>query len=85
MADADSIMESNNFYYDTPQKTEGFFLKGSNSLVGSQKAPFLGTFDKLVQLKHIIAVLAEFNNYSINSIFILINVARLQYPTLEDH
>lgn len=32
MADADGLIESNNFHFDTPQKTEGFFLKGSNSL-----------------------------------------------------
>jgi putative autoinducer-2 (AI-2) aldolase len=32
MADADGIIESNNYHFDMPQKTEGFFLKGSNSL-----------------------------------------------------
>jgi putative autoinducer-2 (AI-2) aldolase len=32
MADTDEIKEGKNYYLDTPQKTEGFFLKGSNSL-----------------------------------------------------
>jgi len=32
MADLDGIKEAKSFYTDTPQKTEGFFLKGSNSL-----------------------------------------------------
>ncbi len=32
MADMDQLKESKKFYIDTPQKTEGFFLKGSNSL-----------------------------------------------------
>src|SRR3989339_1707653 len=32
MADADGIKEAKEFYADRPQKTEGFFLKGSNSL-----------------------------------------------------
>ena len=32
MPDADEIKEAKKFYTDTPQKTEGFFLKGSNSL-----------------------------------------------------
>jgi len=32
MADLDGVKESKNFYTDIPQKTEGFFLKGSNSL-----------------------------------------------------
>jgi len=32
MADTDEIKEGKNFYLDTPPKTEGFFLKGSNSL-----------------------------------------------------
>jgi len=32
MADLDGVRESKNFYTDIPQKTEGFFLKGSNSL-----------------------------------------------------
>ena len=32
MADLDGVKESKNFYTDIPQKTEGIFLKGSNSL-----------------------------------------------------
>jgi len=32
MADLDGVKEAKSFYTDTPQKTEGFFLKGSNSL-----------------------------------------------------
>jgi len=32
MADLDGVKESKTFHTDIPQKTEGFFLKGSNSL-----------------------------------------------------
>ena len=32
MADTDGMKEAKSFYTDVPQKTEGFFLKGSNSL-----------------------------------------------------
>ena len=32
MADMDGMKEAKQFYTDRPQKTEGFFLKGSNSL-----------------------------------------------------
>jgi 3-hydroxy-5-phosphonooxypentane-2,4-dione thiolase len=32
MADMDELKEEKKFYADIPQKTEGFFLKGSNSL-----------------------------------------------------
>lgn len=32
MADVDDVKEAKQFYTDTPQQTEGFFLKGSNSL-----------------------------------------------------
>jgi len=32
MADMDGLKEAKQFYTDVPQKTEGFFLKGSNSL-----------------------------------------------------
>ena len=32
MPDMDELKEAKKFYTDTPQKTEGFFLKGSNSL-----------------------------------------------------
>jgi len=32
MADMDDLKESKQYHFDIPQKTEGFFLKGSNSL-----------------------------------------------------
>jgi len=32
MADIDELKDAERFYTDTPQKTEGFFLKGSNAL-----------------------------------------------------
>jgi putative autoinducer-2 (AI-2) aldolase len=32
MPDVDELKEAKKFFIDTPQKTEGFFLKGSNSL-----------------------------------------------------
>ncbi len=32
MADMDDVKESKQYHIDTPQKTEGFYLKGSNSL-----------------------------------------------------
>jgi putative autoinducer-2 (AI-2) aldolase len=32
MPDVDELKEAKNYYPDTPQQTEGFFLKGSNSL-----------------------------------------------------
>jgi putative autoinducer-2 (AI-2) aldolase len=32
MADLDGVKEAKNFHSDVPQQTEGFFLKGSNSL-----------------------------------------------------
>jgi len=32
MPDVDELKEAKKFYTDTPQKTDGFFLKGSNSL-----------------------------------------------------
>ena len=32
MPDVDEIKEAKRFYIDIPQKTDGFFLKGSNSL-----------------------------------------------------
>lgn len=32
MADMDGIKEAKQYYFDIPQKTEGFFLKGSNAL-----------------------------------------------------
>ena len=32
MPDVDEMKEAKNYYLDTPQQTEGFFLKGSNAL-----------------------------------------------------
>ena len=32
MPDVDEMKEGKKYYPDVPQKTEGFFLKGSNSL-----------------------------------------------------
>ncbi len=32
MPDVDELKEGKKYYTDIPQKTEGFFLKGSNSL-----------------------------------------------------
>ncbi len=32
MPDVDDLKEAKNYYLDTPQQTEGFFLKGSNAL-----------------------------------------------------
>jgi putative autoinducer-2 (AI-2) aldolase len=37
MPDVDELKEAKKFYTDTPQKTEGFFLKGSNSLEWGMK------------------------------------------------
>jgi putative autoinducer-2 (AI-2) aldolase len=37
MPDIDEIQEARNFYTDRPQKAEGFFLKGSNSLEWGMK------------------------------------------------
>ena len=37
MPDVDELKEAKKFYIDTPQKTEGFFLKGSNSLEWGMK------------------------------------------------
>ncbi|MEJ2167754.1 MAG: 3-hydroxy-5-phosphonooxypentane-2,4-dione thiolase [Desulfobacterales bacterium] len=37
MPDVDELKEGKKYYTDTPQKTEGFFLKGSNSLEWGMK------------------------------------------------
>jgi len=37
MPDADELVDSKQFYLDVPQKTEGFFLKGSNNLEWGMK------------------------------------------------
>jgi len=46
MADMDGLKEAKKFYADTPQKTEGFFLKGSNSLDWGMKNRLARIFDK---------------------------------------
>jgi putative autoinducer-2 (AI-2) aldolase len=45
MPDADEIKEAKQYYTDTPQKTEGFFLKGSNSLDWGMKNRLAGIFN----------------------------------------
>ena len=37
MPDVDDLKEGKKYYSDTPQKAEGFFLKGSNSLEWGMK------------------------------------------------
>ena len=37
MPDVDELKEGKNYYTNTPQKAEGFFLKGSNSLEWGMK------------------------------------------------
>jgi putative autoinducer-2 (AI-2) aldolase len=45
MADLDQVKESKQFYADVPQKTEGFFLKGSNSYDWGMKNRLARIFD----------------------------------------
>jgi len=45
MADLDQVKESKQFYVDVPQKTEGFFLKGSNSYDWGMKNRLARIFD----------------------------------------
>ncbi len=45
MPDADEIKEAKQYYTDIPQKTEGFFLKGSNSLDWGMKNRLAGIFN----------------------------------------
>jgi len=46
MADMDDLKEAKKFYADTPQKTEGFFLKGSNALDWGMKNRLARIFDE---------------------------------------
>jgi putative autoinducer-2 (AI-2) aldolase len=45
MADLDEIVQSKRFYADVPQKTEGFFLKGSNAYDWGMKNRLARIFD----------------------------------------
>ena len=45
MADLDQVKQSKQFYVDVPQKTEGFFLKGSNSYDWGMKNRLARIFD----------------------------------------
>ncbi len=45
MPDADDIKEGKNYFIDQPQTTEGFFLKGSNSLDWGMKLRFSRIFN----------------------------------------
>ncbi len=45
MPDVDELKEAKKFYTDRPQKTEGFFLKGSNSLDWGMKNRLSRIFD----------------------------------------
>lgn len=45
MPDADDIKEGKNYFIDQPQTTEGFFLKGSNSLDWGMKNRFSRIFN----------------------------------------
>jgi len=45
MADLDEIKQSKRFYADVPQKTEGFFLKGSNAYDWGMKNRLARIFD----------------------------------------
>jgi len=45
MADLDQVKQSKQFYADVPQKTEGFFLKGSNSYDWGMKNRLARIFD----------------------------------------
>jgi putative autoinducer-2 (AI-2) aldolase len=47
MADADGVTQSKEFYSDVPQTTEGFFLKGSNSLDWGMKNRLSQIFDPI--------------------------------------
>ena len=65
MPDADNLKEGNKYYSDTPQKTEGFFLKGSNSLEWGMK-------DRLARI---------FNPVSGNTVMLAFDHGYLMGPT----
>jgi len=65
MPDADSLKEGKQYYADTPQKAEGFFLKGSNSLEWGMK-------DRLARI---------FNPVSGNTVMLAFDHGYLMGPT----
>jgi putative autoinducer-2 (AI-2) aldolase len=65
MPDADDLKEGKKYYSDTPQKAEGFFLKGSNSLEWGMK-------DRLARI---------FNPKSGNTVMLAFDHGYLMGPT----
>lgn len=65
MADIDGVKEAKNFYMDIPQQTEGFFLKGSNSLDWGMK-------NRLARI---------FNPASVRTVMLAIDHGYFQGPT----
>jgi putative autoinducer-2 (AI-2) aldolase len=65
MPDADGLKEGKQYYADTPQKAEGFFLKGSNSLEWGMK-------DRLARI---------FNPVSGNTVMLAFDHGYLMGPT----
>jgi putative autoinducer-2 (AI-2) aldolase len=65
MPDVDDLKEGKKYYTDTPQKTEGFFLKGSNSLEWGMK-------DRLARI---------FNPVSGNTVMLAFDHGYLMGPT----
>ena len=65
MPDVDDLKESKNYYSDTPQKSAGFFLKGSNSLEWGMK-------DRLARI---------FNPVSGNTVMLAFDHGYLMGPT----
>ena len=65
MPDADDLKEGKKYYSDTPQKAEGFFLKGSNSLEWGMK-------DRLARI---------FNPVSGNTVMLAFDHGYLMGPT----
>jgi len=65
MPDADGLKEGKQYYSDTPQKAEGFFLKGSNSLEWGMK-------DRLARI---------FNPVSGNTVMLAFDHGYLMGPT----
>ena len=65
MADAEGVKEAKNFHLDVPQRTEGFFLKGSNSLDWGMK-------NRLARI---------FNPVSGNTVMLAVDHGYFQGPT----
>ncbi|MCP4751592.1 MAG: 3-hydroxy-5-phosphonooxypentane-2,4-dione thiolase, partial [Proteobacteria bacterium] len=65
MADTDGVKEAKDFYTDVPQTTEGFFLKGSNSLDWGMK-------NRLARI---------FNSKSGNTVMLAVDHGYFQGPT----